>query len=253
MHEEDTRCRSLSSPTRPRRACQLPTIFHDADLESRRKDQQSVFRFARPIPPRPTRRTSRNFLETAVSIAEELDWLPVALKWTKRGTASSPSAAVGRFSPTQLSASRLYRNCGAIYAGSVETMASPTPCSRACSTARQASMAHLTRSGKLRTHLITRRSPSFFGASFVSFVTKSWNAWSISSTSSRLLPFNFIVINDADAWLIAQPRPVNLMSCKPPLVSNFTARLISSPQAGLSPCTRTAASGSSPKFRGRRE
>ena len=39
------------------------------------------------------------------------------------------------------------------YAGSVETVASPAPCSNACSTARQASIAHLTRCGNFRTPL----------------------------------------------------------------------------------------------------
>ena len=39
------------------------------------------------------------------------------------------------------------------YAGSVETVASPEPCSNACCTARQASMAHLTRCGNFRTPL----------------------------------------------------------------------------------------------------
>src|SRR5207237_472777 len=56
---------------------------------------------------------------------------------------------------------------------SVETVASPSVCLSACSTARHGSMAHFTRWGNLRTPRIARRSPSFFGASLFSLVTKS--------------------------------------------------------------------------------
>ena len=50
------------------------------------------------------------------------------------------------------------------YTGSVETVASPAPCSNACSTARQGSIAHFTRCGKFRTPFITQRSPRVLGA-----------------------------------------------------------------------------------------
>src|SRR5204862_336204 len=53
---------------------------------------------------------------------------------------------------------------------------------------------------------------------------KSPNARNISVASARLFPFSFIVIKEAEAWLMAQPCPVNLISCKPPSVSNFTPR-----------------------------
>src|SRR4030095_3999860 len=59
------------------------------------------------------------------------------------------------------------------YAGSVEIVASPEPCSNACCTARHASIAHFTRCGNFRTPCITRRSPNVFGASLVSAVTRS--------------------------------------------------------------------------------
>src|SRR4030095_5055092 len=59
------------------------------------------------------------------------------------------------------------------YGSSVEMVASPAPSSNACSTALQASIAHLTRCGNLRTPFITRRSPSVLGASLSSSVTRS--------------------------------------------------------------------------------
>ena len=54
---------------------------------------------------------------------------------------------------------------------SVEMVDSPAGCCSACSTARQASIAHLTRSGNFRTPCISRRSPSVLGASAASSVT----------------------------------------------------------------------------------
>src|SRR5205807_454903 len=54
---------------------------------------------------------------------------------------------------------------------SVETVASPAFCRKACSSARQARTAHLTRCGNFRTPCISRRSPSILGASALSSVT----------------------------------------------------------------------------------
>ncbi len=129
----------------------------------------------------------------------------------------------------------------------------PQFCRSASSSARQASMAHLTRCGNFRTPRSRRRSPKVGAPSSPLPATRSWKARSISSAAARDFPFSFIVIMEAEAWLMAQPWPLNLISAKLPSGPNFTPRSISSPHDGLSPCTWTEASGSSPKFRGFRE
>src|SRR5437762_7118330 len=81
-------------------------------------------------------------------------------------------------------------------------------------------------------------------------------AWSYSGMHAlalNLSSISFSVIIEAEAWLMAQPWPLNLISSNLPSGLKWTPRWISSPQAGLSPWTRTSAFGSVPKFRGRRE
>jgi hypothetical protein len=50
------------------------------------------------------------------------------------------------------------------------------------------------------------------------------NVSAISAASARLFPFNFMVIIEAEAWLMAQPCPLNLISCKWPSAPNCTPR-----------------------------
>ena len=73
----------------------------------------------------------------------------------------------------------------------------------------------MTRCGNFRTPFIKPKIPEVSGLlrSFASHqIVKGIG--DISVASSRLFPFSFIVIIEAEAWLMAQPCPVNLMSCK---------------------------------------
>src|SRR5205814_8370828 len=74
-----THCRSPSSPTSPELACKLSTVFHQAHRETRRRAQRLAFHSATLTQPRLARRTFRNSLGKAVSIAEEAERRPVAL------------------------------------------------------------------------------------------------------------------------------------------------------------------------------
>src|SRR2546423_896733 len=94
MHAGHMRCQFPSSPTTPKRVCRLSTDFRGALREIRRKDRRSLFHFAKPTPQRPVRQAFRNSPGIAVSIAEGVDWDPVALTDGKQGAASFQSAAL---------------------------------------------------------------------------------------------------------------------------------------------------------------
>src|SRR5882724_5114434 len=94
MHAGHMRCQFPSSPTTPERVCRLSTDFRGALREIRRKGRRSLFHFAKPTPQRPVRQAFRNSPGIAVSIAEGVDWDPVALTDGKQRAASFQSAAL---------------------------------------------------------------------------------------------------------------------------------------------------------------
>src|SRR3954469_2469379 len=81
---------------------------------------------------------------------------------------------------------------------SVETVASVAVSESAWSIARQASMAHLTRCGNLRTPWRSWRSPRPFDSVVTLPVTRSPKVRLNSAASARVLPFSFNVIIDAE-------------------------------------------------------
>ena len=93
------RCRFLSSPTKPRRACQPSTASRGARRKTRRKDRPPVSRFAKPTPQRLARQTSRNSLGTAVSTSEEARRLPVA---SIESVVAGVSSAISKVQPARL-------------------------------------------------------------------------------------------------------------------------------------------------------
>jgi hypothetical protein len=109
------------------------------------------------------------------------------------------------------------------YAGSCDTVASPEP-ARTPAAPRATPAWHFTRCGNFRNALHHAQIAERFRRLARVGCHKIVKCSSISITSARLLPFNFIVINEADAWLMAHPCPLNLMSSKPPFASNFAAR-----------------------------